>query len=156
MTAANFCPSGSANLDGQYLSINQYQTLYSILGTTYGGDGRVSFALPDMRGRVPIHAGQGPGLTNYNQGSWGGAETITGNVAATPAHAHNIPVKTVPVEKSQAGSSTAASVVTTDDQGTAGNLTTQSTGGNQAETQMQPYLTIRYCIALTGTYPPRS
>ena len=75
MTAANFCPRDTANLDGQLLRIAEYTPLFSLFGTTYGGDGRTSFGLPDMRGRSALHVGQGGGLHNYRQGSKGGAET---------------------------------------------------------------------------------
>ena len=88
-----FAPRGWAFCDGQLLPINQNQALYSLLGTTYGGDGRTTFALPDVRGRVPIHAGQGAGLEDFREGTKGGSETVTLNVAEMPAHSHSPQLK---------------------------------------------------------------
>ncbi len=83
MTGANFCPRGTAETNGQILPINQNQALFSLLGTTYGGDGRTTFGLPDMRGRSPLHAGRGPGLSPVNLGQKGGAETDGGHTDIT-------------------------------------------------------------------------
>ena len=86
--AGNFAPRGWAQCNGQLLSIAQTTALFSILGTTYGGDGRVTFALPDLRGRVPVHMGQGPGLSNYVEGESSGSETVTLISTQMPAHTH--------------------------------------------------------------------
>ena len=86
--AGNFAPRGWAFCNGQLLSIAQNTALFSILGTTYGGNGQTTFALPDLRGRVPVHAGQGPGLSNYDLGQQGGAESVTLTTAQMPAHTH--------------------------------------------------------------------
>ena len=83
MTGANFCPRGTAAADGQLLPINQNQALFSLLGTNYGGDGRTTFGLPDLRGRSPVHAGNGPGLNPVSLGSKGGAETNGGDASVT-------------------------------------------------------------------------
>ena len=88
MFAGNFAPRGWALCDGQLLPIAQNQALFSILGATYGGDGGTSFALPDLRGRVPLHAGQGPGLNDYNLGQQGGVEQVTLNTSNLPAHSY--------------------------------------------------------------------
>ncbi len=93
--AGNFAPRGWAFCDGQLLAISQNTALFSILGTTYGGDGRTTFGLPDMRGRSPLHAGRGPGLSDIRQGQKGGSETVTGNNATLANHVHSI--ETVPI-----------------------------------------------------------
>src|SRR6195256_5525495 len=88
--AGNFAPNGWAVCDGQLLPISQNTALFSLLGTQYGGDGKSTFALPDLRGRVPIHAGQGPGLTAYSQGESGGVQTVALDASTTPAHTHEV------------------------------------------------------------------
>ena len=88
--AFNFAPGGWAFCDGQLLAISSYTALFSLLGTTYGGDGRVTFGLPDLRGRSPLHAGLGPGLTNRNMGEKGGMETVTLTTDEMPSHTHAI------------------------------------------------------------------
>ena len=90
MFGGNFAPRNWAFCDGQILAINSHTALFSILGTTYGGDGRTSFALPDLRGRAPIGEGQGPGLSNYHLGFMGGVENVTLNVNQIPPHAHDV------------------------------------------------------------------
>jgi len=88
MFGGNFAPRGWAYCDGQLIAISQNSALFSLLGTTYGGDGRTTFALPDLRGRVPIHAGTGPGLSTYRLGARGGTETVTLNTLQIPSHSH--------------------------------------------------------------------
>jgi microcystin-dependent protein len=90
LTGANFCPRGWADANGQLLAVAQNAALFSLLGTTYGGDGRTTFGLPDLRGRVAIHTGQGPGLSNRNQGSKSGAENHTLTVSEMPQHTHGL------------------------------------------------------------------
>ena len=124
MFAGNFAPRGWALCDGQLLPIAQYSALFSILGTTYGGDGRTTFALPDLRGRVPIHAGSGPGLTNHRLGSKGGSEMLS------------------------------TSTLKIKDVGKSGE--TQVVGGARSMSNMQPYATINYIIALQGVFPSRN
>ena len=85
----NFCPRGWADANGQLLAINSNQALFSLYGTIYGGDGRTTFALPDLRGRTPVHVGQGPALSNYPQGSKGGAENVVLNTTEIPSHSHD-------------------------------------------------------------------
>ena len=170
--AGNFAPRGWALCNGQLLPISQNQALFSILGTTYGGDGRTTFGLPDLRGRVPIHAGQGPGLTDRRLGSKGGNETQMLTVANLPAHHHDIRGSVdIPVNKKMVsgkpnkGNKNAAAQgsllhSTTDSKdkytGSTLSATTKNTGSNQAFNAMQPYLTINYVIALQGLYPSRS
>ncbi|WJS04474.1 phage tail protein [Roseibium aggregatum] len=156
----NFAPRGWAFTDGQILPINQNQSLYSLLGTTYGGDGRTTFALPDLRSRTPIHEGAG-----YQLGQKGGAETVTLTAAEIPEHSH--PVKAV----SSAGNSRTPNMalfgseiapdkayrpyeVGTMTQMRSGTVT--NAGGGQAHNNMQPYLTLNFCIALQGLFPSRN
>jgi microcystin-dependent protein len=129
--AGNFAPRGWARCEGQYLQISQYQSLYSILGTTYGGDGRTTFRLPDLRGRTPIGPRQGPGLSNRHLGETGGVENVTLTTAQMPSHNHTLPDPYV-------------------------NDVTGNTGGSQSHNNMQPYLGLNYTIALQGVYPSRS
>jgi len=156
----NFPPKGWTFCNGQLLPINQNQALYSILGTTYGGDGRQTFALPDLRGRVPIHMGQGPGLSPRSRGERAGEPAHTLILSELPSHTHvarassalgssaNPSASLVPARNAaqipQWGSTVDA---------TLGSGAITSTGGSQPHDNLQPYLTLNYVIALTGTYP---
>ncbi len=153
----NFAPRGWAFCDGQILPINQNQSLYSLLGTTYGGDGRTSFALPDLRGRTPIHVGDG-----YKLGNKGGVETVTLTDAQIAAHTHaakasstagdeTTPTGRVLAAVTDAYGDPAASGMTALRSGTVTN-----TGGGQAHNNMQPYTTLAFCIALKGLFPSRN
>lgn len=185
MFAGNFAPRGWAFCNGQLLPISQNAALFSILGTTYGGDGRTTFALPDLRGRAPIHAGNGPGLTDRRLGSKGGQETVTLTVTQMPSHSHTIAApantsqhvllstdKAVRV-KPQAGDVPAAmnfgsgfSATPVKGYGPATNtvqgqtitpqLSASNTGGGQAHDNMPPYATVNYIIALVGIFPSRN
>lgn len=174
MFGGNFAPRGWALCDGQLLPINQYQALFSILGTTYGGDGRTTFALPDLRGRAPIHAGQGPGLSSYRLGQRGGQEFVTLNTNEIPSHNHQTQVRV------NAGSSLGLTNVATDnilatqtrgqqfptvysDRAVETQLRSDATevqvlnnGGSQAHENRMPYQAINYIIALQGTFPSRN
>ena len=161
MFAGNFAPQGYALCNGQLLQISQHQALFSIIGTTYGGDGQVTFALPDLRGRAPIHAGTGPGLSPRNLGSSGGLETTTLTVNNLPSHSHtvnaisatgnsnsptgNLPASTGFLDNEYSNATTPAA--------TMGAGMIGSTGNGQAANNMQPYVTINYIIALQGVYP---
>lgn len=157
MFGGNFAPRGWALCDGQLLSIASNTALFSILGTTYGGDGRTTFGLPDLRGRFPMHAGNGPGLTSRRLGEAGGTETNTLNVNQLPSHNHPIATKEEgntdnPVGAYVAGDGTNAFADSTD-----GNLNpTGNTGGNQSVNNIPPYRTVNYIIALVGIFPSRS
>ncbi|CUH70070.1 Phage Tail Collar Domain protein [Thalassovita autumnalis] len=154
----NFPPRGWALTDGQILPINQNQSLYSLLGTTYGGDGRTSFALPDLRGRTPIHRDDGHSL-----GQKSGAETVTLTAAEIAAHTHsarasesvgNAPTPTGHVLASETAGETAYR-----DPGDlvalrSGSVT--NAGGGQAHDNMQPYTVLSFCIALQGLFPSRN
>lgn len=167
MFGGTFAPRGWAYCDGQLLSIAQYQALFSILGTTYGGDGRTTFALPDLRGRLGMHPGSGPGLTPRQLGQKGGSETNTLTLAQLP----NIPVKVSSANASQTAATNGASVATpgttsgrtfTPTEGfntAAPDITLNSStagGSSQAINNMQPYGCVNYIIALEGPYPSRN
>ena len=164
MFGANFCPKGWANSDGQLLPINQNQSLFSLLGTTYGGDGRTTFGLPDLRGRVPLHMGQGPGLTNKNLGTKGGVEKHALKISEMPKHQHGLNAskgsgsQPVPTGNLLATQGRKSKMYATSK---AGPLTPMNRaavaleGKSRAHNNMQPFLAIRFCIALQGVYPSR-
>lgn len=165
----NFPPKGWAFCDGQLLPISQNTALFSLLGTTYGGNGKSNFALPNLQGSVPMQPGQGPGLSLRDLGEVGGSETVSLLQTEIPAHTHTLQgcdadatVPTISNELMAKGSY---------DTGTAGGLvgayssqppntamSTQAvavTGGGQPHNNMQPYLTLSFCIAMQGIFPPR-
>ena len=159
----NFAPRGWAFCDGQLLPINQNDALFSLLGTTYGGDGRTTFALPDVRGRVMINAGRGPGLSDYQLGQEGGAETVTLTQSQMPAHTHQLNGSaSIANSEKPDGSLPAAKQRTklySTDSGTPvamNSASIGSTGGSQAHENRPPYLTLHCIIALQGLYPSRS
>lgn len=147
MYGFNFAPRGWAHCNGQMLPIAQNTALFSLLGTTYGGDGQTTFALPDLRGRVPLHAGQGPGLSSYTQGERSGSETVTLLASQIPGHSHTLP------EVQVRGVGTQAVGATTG--GALGTATTSAVGGAQPHPNMPPYLALYYSIALEGIFPSR-
>ncbi len=157
----NFAPRGWAFCDGQILPINQNQSLYSLLGTTYGGDGRTSFALPDLRGRTPIQSGNSGGST-YQLGQKSGQETHTLSVNEMPQHTHALSASTqaansgVPTGNVLAASSTPESYRSPESLAAMGNGTVANVGGGQAHNNMQPYLAVNFCIALQGLFPSRN
>jgi microcystin-dependent protein len=161
MVGFNFAPRGWAFCDGQILPINQNQSLYSLLGTTYGGDGRTSFALPDIRGRVPIHVGQSDGGQNHTLGQKSGEETHTLAANEMPQHSHvaqatnNPSADDNPTNRvlGQAGTSVYAAHTTSVAMGSS---MVANVGGGQAHENMQPYLAVNYCIALQGLFPSRN
>ncbi len=166
MFAGTFAPRGWALCDGQLLAISQNDALFSLLGTTYGGDGRTTFGLPDLRGRVPVHAGSGtgPGLSARPLGQKAGSETVTLTTQQIPSHAHT-PVKasTEPADDSNpAGKALAATsydvYITNPTVGltdlAAGAVT--SVGGSQPHDNAQPFLCVNFIIALVGIYPSRN
>ncbi|MCO6457614.1 MAG: phage tail protein [Pirellulaceae bacterium] len=158
----NFPPRGWAQCDGQLLSISQNTALFSLLGTIYGGDGRTTFALPDLRGRTPLHLGSGPGLTPRNQGSRAGTETETLTVANLPGHSHGLRASNSAAgQEAPAGTRVLGRVEEDiDGTGSAGEVLGPSavvaTGGGQPHSNMQPFLALNFCIALQGVYPSRS
>ena len=164
MFAGNFAPRGWALCAGQILPINQNQALYSILGTTYGGDGRTTFALPDLRGRAAIHraSSSDPWEQHLNNpGFKAGEETNTIDIAHMPTHHHAAPkiVSTDPPVKGQTGGYIASHSSIYASGGTDAQLkgnVTSNTGGGQPHNNMQPSLAINYIIALQGVFPSRS
>jgi microcystin-dependent protein len=163
MFGFNFPPRGWAFCDGQILPINQNQSLYSLLGTTYGGDGRTSFALPDLRGRAPMHEGTAPGGgQSHNLGQKTGSETVPLTNAETPAHTHAAMAKSSGGDNPNPGTRVLAGSAPSEvyhDPASLSDLqsgTIANAGGNQGHENMQPYLTISFGIALTGLFPSRN
>ena len=165
--AGNFAPRSWAFCEGQLLAIAQNQALFSILGTTYGGDGRTTFGLPDMRGRVAIGPGSGPGLSTRRLGEKGGVQEVTLNTTQIPSHNHPGALQVGAEGKGVTAVDTAAGNYLGNATGTyrtaagtAGSsingVSTGNSGGNQSHTNMQPYLSVYYIIALQGLYPSRN
>ena len=157
----NFAPRVWAKCDGQLLSISQYSALFSLLGTYYGGDGRTTFALPDLRGRVLEHDGAGPGLSHKTIGQRGGREEVVIDVSHMPNHAHSIACQSAGGNAtSPSGAFPAASAreqIYSDTQNaTMDHSAVSSVGGSRPLHVEQPYLVVNYCIALQGIYPSRN
>jgi microcystin-dependent protein len=157
----NFAPRGWAWCDGQLMPLSQNTALFSLLGTTYGGDGKSTFALPDIQGRAVMHPGQGPGLSLHDLGEIGGSETVTLLESEIPAHSHTVGASEADgTERSPAGQRLATGVAISPYQ-TPGPLTNLSAsavspaGGNQPHNNLQPYVTFYFNIALQGVFPPR-
>lgn len=148
MFAGNFAPRGWAQCNGSLLPINTNQALFSIIGTIYGGDGRTTFALPDLRGRAPIHYGTGPGLSNRVLGQRGGSESHTLTPNQLPPHDHGVPGVQV--------RGTGTRVVGAAEGGERGSIATGTAGGGQPVDHVSPFLAINFIIALVGVYPSRS
>jgi microcystin-dependent protein len=148
--AGNYPPRNWALCDGSVLPISQNCALYSLLGNIYGGDGRTTFALPDLRGRVPLHFGAGPGLSkNYRLGESGGAETVT--LASGQVR---LPVTTAAIDDSLLDSDSAAELVVADPPAVPGDRAVQL-GGSEAHANLQPYMALNYIICVQGYYPAR-
>jgi len=164
--AGNFAPRGWAFCNGQLLPISQNTALFSLIGTTYGGDGRSTTALPNMAGRAPMHPGRGPGLTSRRLGEKGGVEMVTLTEAQMPNHDHTLMGTTAPGSSTQpAGNAFARSpppavfnVYRTGSPATVAGAENvmDNAGGSQAHNNMQPFMAINYIIALVGLYPSRS
>lgn len=163
----NFAPKEWAFCNGQLMSIAQNSALFSLLGTMYGGDGIQTFALPDLRGRVPLSFGQGPGLSSYSQGVASGTETVTLISTQIPAHTHALNASGVSAEQSSPLNNTLAIVddgnrnpyngyTASAPNGAMAPTSIGMSGGNQPHPNMQPYLCVNFIIALQGIYPSRS
>lgn len=176
MFAGNFAPRGWMDCDGRLLAVSQYSALFSILGTLYGGDGRTTFGLPDLRGRAPIGMGNGPGLSAVREGQMGGAEQVTLTVAEMPSHNHaanpqlraSAPASTGPSDSDAPGSTamlanTGGSFIYSNGAADAqmapgevsGTVAIGNTGGNIPVQIRNPYIGMRYIIAIEGIYPSR-
>ncbi len=161
----NFAPTGWAFCDGQLLPLSQNTALFSLLGTTYGGDGKSNFALPNLQGCAPMQPGQGPGLSLHDLGETGGAETVTLLESEIPAHSHPLMASTQPGEDPAPNTAEAlarsvgASLYQTTVNANLSQLSpsaVSASGGSQPHNNMQPYLTLTFCIALQGVFPPRT
>jgi len=155
MFAGNFAPAGWMFCEGQLLPISEYETLFNLIGTTYGGDGQSTFALPDLRGRLPIHMGSGFVLAQN-----GGAESITLTTAQMPAHPHTVVATTNSNTASLPGGNFLASGPDIYDQNVPGNNTMapaiSSVGGSQPHDNFQPYLCVSFILSLFGIFPSQS
>jgi microcystin-dependent protein len=162
MFAGNFAPRSYAFCDGQLLAISQNDALFSLFGTIYGGDGRTTFGLPDLRGRIPIHMGTGPGLSTRPIGQKGGSETAALTAAHLPAHSHALQASASPATESQPVGNTPAGNTPVDVYSTSGATdvmaasSTTQVGGGDAHPNVQPFLCIHYIVALFGVYPSRT
>ena len=162
MFAGNFAPRGWAYCDGQLLAVNQNDALFSLLGTIYGGDGRTTFGLPDLRGRIPIHQGTGPGLSPRRLGEKAGTETATVTPNQLPPHTHAFMASNNTADAKDPTGRVTASSTSTAIYGGSGTLQplssqgTGNTGGSQSHTNLMPTLCIHYIIALFGIYPSRN
>ncbi len=160
----NFAPKGWAFCDGQLMPLSQNTALFSLLGTTYGGDGKSTFALPDLQGRAPMHPGQGPGLALHDLGETGGSETVTLLESEIPAHSHALMAQASLADSPVATGGAVARVsgATPYVPPAGAQLVTMNanaiapTGGDQPHNNLQPYLTFYFCIALQGVFPPRT
>ena len=163
MFAGNFAPRGYAFCDGQLLAVSQNDALFSLYGTIYGGDGKTTFGLPDLRGRIPVHAGQGPGLSSRKLGQKTGSEQVTLTTNQIPSHNHPLEATTTAATDHQltgkvlAQNPTGDNFYTNDTSSMTGLLpgTVTNTGGSRPHTNMMPTLCIHFIVALVGIYPSR-
>ncbi|MBZ4024117.1 phage tail protein [Rhodobacter sp. TJ_12] len=162
--AGNFAPRGWAFCDGQLLPIAENTALFSLIGTTYGGDGRTTTGLPNMQGRAPMHPGRGPGLTARRLGERDGIETVTLSEAQMPSHTHGLRATGARGTEENPGNTTSVAAtfpVAAFSSGESSSVymdseTLSGTGGSQSHNNMQPYLALNFIIALVGLYPSRS
>lgn len=168
MFGGNFAPKGWATCDGQLLSISQNTALFAILGTTYGGNGQTTFALPDLRGRRPVHQGQGPGLSSYTLGEMAGVESATLTISNMPAHNHLVNCANATATQPNPGGNVCAQEF--DSTGTAGNgyltpdkinaqmapNTITTSGSNVPFPILDPFLCVNFIICLEGIFPSRN
>jgi microcystin-dependent protein len=160
----SFAPKGWAFCNGQLLPISQNTALFSLLGTTYGGNGQSTFALPDLQGSAPMHPGQGPGLSLHDLGETGGTDFVTLLVSEIPAHTHSMMASTQDGGDSHPQQNLLAQGIgigqyTDQNTGPFANLNPialQVAGGDLPHNNLMPYLTLSFCIALQGVFPPRT
>lgn len=163
MFASNFAPRNWALCDGQLLPISQNTALFSLIGTIYGGDGRTTFQLPEMRGRVPMHAGNGPGLSNRQLGQRGGLENVTLTAAQMPQHSHPTSVTVNNLDGEEAN---VAGQFISNHPGafnenpiagqTLGGVTAGNAGGSGSHPNLQPYMVVNFVICISGLFPSRN
>lgn len=157
----NFAPKGWAWCNGQLLPISQNTALFSLLGTTYGGDGKSTFALPDLQGSAPMHPGQGPGLSLHDLGETGGSETVTLLESEIPSHTHGLRASlddgdlAIPTAARSLAKASSNLYVTTAPNTAMAPEALVPAGGDQPHNNLQPYLTFYFNIALQGVFPPR-
>ena len=162
MFGFNFAPRSWAFCDGQLVAISQNEALFSLLGTIYGGDGRTTFGLPEMRSRIPVHAGQGSGLTQRRLGSKSGQESVTLVASQVPQHNHTVQASLSVADTPDSSGKVLADTAPREFYASPENLgplhsgTIGNSGGGQAHNNVQPYLAINFCIALAGVFPSRS
>jgi len=162
MFAGNFAPRGWAFCDGQLLAVSQNDALFSLFGTIYGGDGRTTFGLPDLRGRVPVHAGSGPGLSPRNIGAKGGAEQVTLTTNQLPSHTHPVKGTNDTADASEPGgqlpaqSTTIELYVSTASTVDFNPAAVPGVGGSGSHSNLMPFLCINFIVALFGIYPSRN
>jgi microcystin-dependent protein len=160
----NFAPTGWATCDGQILPLSQNTALFSLLGTTYGGDGKSNFALPNMQGSAPMHPGQGPGLSLHDLGETGGSQTVSLLDSEIPAHTHAMngdsqvnANKGTPSAAATFARATGSTIYQSTTDGTVmASGVVAAAGGSQPHNNLMPYLTLTFCIALQGVFPPRT
>ncbi len=161
MFAGNFAPRGWAFCDGQLLAVSQNDALFSLFGTIYGGDGRTTFALPDLRGRIPLHMGTGPGLSPRREGSKGGAEHVTLTTNQLASHTHDWQANTAAANGAAPQGKVLAApsplrLFEEESQATdLASATIANTGGSQSHTNLMPTLCVNFIVALVGIYPTR-
>lgn len=159
--AFDFPPTGWAACNGQLMPISQNTALFSLLGTTYGGDGRTTFALPNLQARTPMQPGQGQGLSQHYLGEMGGSATVTLQQSEMPAHSHQLmhsgsaATSAAPGPSSGFGRTTTAQIYTSGSTTPATPQSLAPSGGGQPHNNLQPYLTLNFCIALQGIFPQR-
>ena len=159
----NFAPTGWALCNGQVLPIRQNTALFSLLGTTYGGDGKTTFGLPNMQGNAPVQQGQGPGLSLYDLGQSGGTPLVTLVQNEMPSHTHGLRADAIDLADTNEVSvnasfaqSNGGTLYQTTNNATLGQQALMAAGGSMAHNNMQPFLAVNYCIALQGIFPARS
>lgn len=171
MFGGSFAPAGWAFCDGQLMPISENETLFNLIGTIYGGDGQETFAMPDLQGRLPVHAGQGPGLANnYQIGEKSGVESVTLSIQQIPNHNHAVVASSAPADVSVPASNTILASMgpagisqlpcylpfAAAGQTTINNATLSPTGGSQPHNNIQPTLCISYIISLFGVFPTQN
>ena len=161
MFGGNFAPAGWAFCNGALLPISEYETLFALIGTTYGGDGQNTFALPDLQGRVPVHQGNGPGLSQRVIGEKSGSETVTLSLNQMPQHTHSLRASSTLATGGAPGAAVLAKTSVSGYGAAPVNVAmataaVTSSGGSQPHQNMAPYLAVNYIVSLFGVFPSQS